>query len=304
VFRTKFSVVTAIWLLAVLAAGTSATAATIGTITSNGRFQMNGAEVWNQAALMEGSAVQTGTSATRLLLRNGTDVRIGSVSSGKVFANRMVLENGSLEGLLARSFRLETALLGLRVEGDNARAHVRVNDGSILVASLQGSVQVRGAQGLLLASLPEGNAVQLSTSSEGTTVGTRLTGVIQHKNYRYYLKDETTGVTVELKGEQPAKYVGRRMTIQGDIDSAATSGGNAEYVVRVTQVESPAAEASTAVGAGSGGSGSGIGKAGGVGGGLGTGAKVGIIAGVAVAGAATTGLVVAGDGEEPGSVSP
>jgi hypothetical protein len=282
---------------------TTVLAATIGTITSTGRFHMNGAEVWNQAALMEGTSLQTGQTATRLLLRNGTDMRIGATSSGKVFANRMVLENGSLEGLLARSFRLETAQLGLQVEGENARAHVRVSDGQILVASLQGAVRVRGSQGLLLANLSEGNAVALSAQPEGTTVGTRLTGVIQHKNYRYYLTDETTNVTVELRGELPSKNVGKRVTIQGDVDSAAVPSENADYAVRVTQVTNPAEAAASGAGAGGGtGGGAAAGAAGGTG--MATGAKVAIIGGVAAAGAATTGLVVAGGSDDKPQVSP
>lgn len=263
---------------------------TIGTITSNGRFHMNGTETWNQGALLDGTILQTEKSALRLLLRNGTDLRVGASSQSQVFSDRIVLESGAVEGLLPHAFRLETTTLGIQVQGENARAHVNVADGKILVASLNGALSVRGAQGMLIASLLEGNAVQLSPSGNEATAGVELTGVVTHKDYRYFLTDETTGVTVELKGESVAKQVGTRVTLTGEIDTAAVPAGKAEYVVRVTRLEVPSSSAAAA-GAGA--------KAVG----LSTAGKMGIIGGIAVAGATTTGLVVAGSGEDKPTVS-
>lgn len=279
-------------ILMVLCLAMAAVAApTIGTITSNGRFHLNGAEVWNQSALLDGAAIRTETSASRLLLRNGTDLRLGTATTGKVYADRVELEAGAVEGLLPTTFRLETGVLRVRIQGENSRAHVRVSDGQVLVASLQGMVRVHGAQGILLAAVQEGTAVQLSAAEQGTKAGAQLTGVIQHHNYRYFLTDETSGVTVELKGEDVAKYAGRRVTIHGEVDTAATPAGKAEYAIRVKKIEvateaavsppnlatKPTMRAVT---------------------------KAGIVAGVVVAGVATTGLVVAGSEEEPSTVSP
>lgn len=67
-----------VFSLLVCLAMVAAAAPTIGTITSNGRFQMNGAEIWNQGAVFDGASIETEKSISRLLLRNGTDLRIGA----------------------------------------------------------------------------------------------------------------------------------------------------------------------------------------------------------------------------------
>lgn len=288
--------------LLISAALVLAAAPTIGTISSNGRFRIDGAEIWKQGSLSEGAAVQTQTAASRLLFRNGTDIRLGSAAQGRVYANRLVLESGALEGLLPRTFHVETSTLGLRVQGENSRAHISVNDGTITVASLQGPLRIRGAQGLLLAALEEGNSVQLSPA-QGANAGMKLTGVVEHQNKAYFLTDETTGVRVEIRGMDVAKQVGQRVTVTGEVDTAVVPGGKAEYVVRVTRFETPVASSATAGAAGSA-PGTAGGTAAGTAAGIGTATKVGIIAGVAVAGAATTGLVIAGGDDPAPTVSP
>lgn len=274
--------------LLVCLAMVAAAAPTIGTITSNGRFQMNGAETWNQGAVFDGASIETEKSISRLLLRNGTDLRIGAASQGRIYADRMILESGAVEGVLSNTFRLETPALGLRVHGENVRAHVEVTDGKVLVSSLAGAVSVRGPGGLLLASVQEGNAVQLS-GGNGATAGVELTGVIEYRNSVYLLKDCASNVTVQLKGSEVAKYVGKNVTVNGEVDPSKPSVSSAEYSVGVKQVKSaPDNSPACSVSAG----------------GMGTGAKVGIIAGVVVAGAATTGLVIAGSDEQQQTVSP
>lgn len=277
--------ITAILVSAALA---MAAAPTIGTISSNGRFHINGAEVWNQSSLFEGASVQTKASASRLLFRNGTDIRLGASSQGRVYSNRLILDSGALEGLLPRNFQVETSTLGLRVQGENSRAHINVNDGTITIASLQGPLMVRGSEGILLASVQEGSAVQLS-QAQGATAGTKLTGVVQHENKTYFLTDETTGIRVEIRGMDVAKYVGKRVTITGEVDTTAVAQSGAEHVVRVTRFEVPTTTATTGTGLGTG---------------MSTGAKVGIISGIAVAAGTTTGLVVSGDGENKPTASP
>ncbi|MCW5966499.1 MAG: hypothetical protein KIT83_20850 [Bryobacterales bacterium] len=263
-------------------------APTIGTITSNGRFQMNGAETWNQGAIFDGARIETEKSISRLLLRNGTDLRIGAASQSRVYADHLILESGAVEGILSNTFHLETPALGLRVHGENVRAHIAINDGKVLVSSLAGAVSVRGPGGLLLASVQEGSAVQLS-GGNGATAGVELTGVIEYKNSVYILKDCASNVTVQLTGSVVAKYVGKHATIIGEVDPRKPSLPSAEYRVAVKQAR-PAPEDSPSCSVSAGG--------------MGTGSKIGIIAGVVVAGASTTGLVIAGTDEQQQTVSP
>lgn len=282
------------FMVAVLALASSPT---IGTISSSGRFQLDGAEIWNQSSIFDGVSVQTQKAASRLLLRNGTDLRLGAATQSRVYADRMILSSGALEGLLSSQFRVETGTLGLRVQGQNARAHIRVQDGEVLVASLQGPVSVRGAQGILLASLAEGNSVRLS-ASQGGTAGAKLTGVVRQKGSSYFLKDESTNVIAEIRGADVAKHVGKRVTVTGQVDLATKAVGDAEYVVRGATFESPVGGASTATTGASSTTGAAT-----KGAGMSTMAKVGIVGGIAVAGGATTGLVIANSEDKKDTVS-
>ncbi|MCZ2157448.1 MAG: hypothetical protein LC114_26730 [Bryobacterales bacterium] len=278
--------------LIIVSLSASSFGAAIGTITSNGRFEIEGASIWNHGTLLDGSRIATGPASSRLHLASGNDIRLGTASRARVYADRLLLESGTAQGNLPASFRMETSPLGLRIEGtgsDPALAQVRVNDkGEVLIASLAGSLAVRGPRGVLLAQLLEGNAVQLSATEGGATASTKLTGVVTHKAGTYFLTDEVTGVTAELRGEQIAKYVGKQITATGDLAAGTTPAAGAEYVVVVHSIELPAAASGSAAAAAAG---------------MSVAAKAGIVAGIAVAGGVTAGVVAAGD-ESPETVSP
>jgi hypothetical protein len=277
-------------LLLILSLTAISFGATIGTITSNGRFEMEGATIWNRGTLLEGSRVTTGVAASRLFLDSGSSFKLGTSSSARVYANRVLLETGTLEGTLPSSFHLETAKLGLRVEGDQARAQLRVGEGGkILIASIAGELNVRGPRGVLVARLQEGNALEMSASAGGATASMKVTGTLKHKDGRYTLTDELTGVTSELRGDILAKWAGKRVVITGDLLEGAKPVEGAAYVVLVKDADNAAAAALTP------------GKAGGVG--VSKLTKVVVVAGIAVAGGVTAGVVSAGEDTQE-TVSP
>lgn len=285
-------------ILLTLSLTASTFGAAIGTITSSGRFEMEGATIWNQGTLLEGARVATGPAASRLQLTGGSDLRLGVASRARVYADRLLLESGSVQGRLPANFHMETAALGLRIEGEgadaaNAQAQIQLNgNGKVLVASLEGSLAVRNPQGLLLARLVEGNAVELSSSQSGATASTKLTGVLKHNGGKYTITDEVTGVTAELRGDDVAKFVGKRIVVSGDLAAGATPTAGSEYVVLVRNIEMPVGVPSAQAAANAA-------KLGG----MSTAAKVGIVAGIAVAGGVSAGVVAAGD-DAPQTVSP
>lgn len=284
-------------ILLTLSLTVSTFGAAIGTITSSGRFEMEGATIWNQGTLLEGSRIATGSAASRLQLAGGNDLRLGAASRARVYADRLLLESGAVQGRFPGSFRMETSTLGLRVEAVGAhpsatQVQIKVNEnGRVLVASLEGSLAVRNPQGVLLAHLLEGNAVELSSSQSGATASTKLTGVLKNKDGKYTLTDEVTGVTAELRGEQLAKFAGKRIVVSGDLAVGGIPSAGAEYIVLVQNIEMPAG---TPAGT--------LAKASKVGG-MSTTAKIGIVAGIAVAGGVSAGVVAAGD-DAPQTVSP
>jgi hypothetical protein len=249
---------------------------------------MEGATIWNRGTLLEGSRVTTGVAASRLQLDSGSSFKLGTASSARVYANRVLLESGTLEGTLPSSFQLETAKLGLRVEGDQARAQVRVGDGGrILIASIAGELNVRGPRGVLVARLQEGNALEMSASTGGATASMKVTGTLKHKDGKYTLTDELTGVTSELRGDILAKWAGKRVVITGDLLEGAKPVEGAAYVVLVKDADNAAAAAVPSAAK------AGAAKL----------TKVVVVAGIAVAGGVTAGVVSAGE-ETPETVSP
>lgn len=279
-----------ITLLLILSLNAVSGGATIGTITSNGRFEMEGATIWNRGTLLDGARVVTDTTATRLLFNSGSSVQLGVTSAARVYANRVLLENGVLEGSLPSDFRVETARLGLRVEGSGSQAQIRISEsGKVLVASLQGALDVRGPQGILVAHLMEGNAVELSAAPGSAAASVKLTGILNFKDGKYTLKDEITGVTSELRGDILAKWAGRRVVLTGDLLPDAKPVPGAEFVVLVQDVDRDAGAAIPMQKANRGG--------------LSGAKKVVVIAGIAVAGGVSAGVVAAGEDKRE-TVSP
>lgn len=293
--------------------------ATIGTITSNGRFDLEGATVWNQGTLLEGAHVATGSAASRLKLQNGADLRIGASSKVRVYGDRLLLETGIAEGTLSKSYSMAAAPMGITVTGKDAQAQVRVSEkGGVLVASLRGSLEIHGSQGLLLARLAEGNALELSPAlqASGATAQMRLTGVVQQNGGTFTLTDEVTRVSVELRGQDVARFVGQRVTTTGQIAGAGTTPATgSQYVVNVVTMNQVGAAAGAA-GAGAGAAGAGAGAAGAGAAAAGAGAAaaaaglsigtlttVAMVSGIAVAGAIAAGIAVSGDSAKA-TVSP
>ena len=285
--------------------------ATIGTITSNGRFDLEGATIWNQGTLLEGAHVATGSAASRLKLQNGADLRIGAASKARIYGNRLLLETGIAEGSLSESYLMEAAPMGITVTGKDAQAQVRVSEkGGVLVASLRGSLEIHGSQGLLLARLAEGNALELSPAlqASGATAQMRLTGVVQQNGGTFTLTDEVTRVSVELRGQDVARFVGQRVTTTGQIAGAGTTPATgSQYVVNVVTMNQVGAGAA---GAGAGAGATGAGAAGGAaagaaaaaGLGIGTLTTVAVVGGVALA-AGVAAVAAAGSDEVKAPVS-
>lgn len=259
----------------------------IGTVSSTGRFELGGVETWKEGTLMDGAAIATNRTLSRLRLSSGAEIRVGAEAKAWVYENRLVVEKGTVDAAIPNEYSIEAAPLGVRVSGNRARAQLRVDhSGGTLIASVKGALRVYGPDGLLLANLAEGNAVQLSATS-GAKATAQLTGIVLSKQRSYLLSDETSGVTVELRGGQVAKFAGKRVTITGDVeaDQAPVAGG--DFVVRVRTIEDQSLPASAS-------NGSNRSKS----------TRIGIITGIAVAGVVSAGLVVPGEEEIPERVSP
>lgn len=276
----------------VLVAVTSAATSAIGIVTGKGRFFVNQAPVTGQATLVEGAVIETQVASSDLRLPDGTHVRLGALSRGRVHRDRFVLERGEGQVTRGSEYRLEAAGFWIVSRGT---ARVRIEDkGGIQVAALSGPVQVARAHGPLLATLPPGLALHFEIQAAAASPPYLVTGCVGESNGRYYLQDPALGLNLALEGENLKEHVGQRVEVQGVSAKPDGSVGGPVRVVRVTRIAGTCpAPASAAPGSRDSAARAGM-----------SGTKKAIIAGVIVAGAAAGAAVALEEPEEqPGTIS-
>ena len=249
------SAIAAMMSLVILVYGSASGAVpVIGTVVAKGTFRLDNATVNGNATLFEGATIETKSAASRMELSSGARVSLGTDSKAKFFGDHMILEKG--EGRLekAESFRFEARGLVIQPETGNASARVALTGGArIELAALSGSFRVLNSQGLLIANVASGHALELEP--QAGEIASRLTGTLHQAGGHFLLTDETTLVTVELTGSGLAKEVGNRVEITGKMDPTFTPVTDASQFIRVTAIKhlgSGTAGASGAAAAGAG----------------------------------------------------
>jgi len=271
---------------------TAAPATPIGLIIKNGDFKVDSARLRGNATLFEGSHVEAGRGLARIHLNSGAQMQLAAGSSATVFRSRIELKSGATA---VAGIPLPVEALSLRVQTDSPQASARVlvvDPGTVRVAAVQGSVSVRDRQGLLLARVPEGVAVNLSPAAEDPST-LKVTGTLTQVGERFVVTDEVTGVKTELRGAGLDQAVGKRVQATGTLASEKSEAG-AAHVMSVQSwivLENRKDKAGAAIPAAAGG-------------GLST-TSIAIIAGVGVAaaGSATAVALNVGD-DEPTTLSP
>ncbi len=292
----------------------SASPPIVGVARSPGTFRLNDAPVPGTATLLDGATIATIHSASDVNLTHGGRLMLASASAATLHRDRLILDRGAAELNRAASYRIETR--DLRIQGVDAAARIRVAvDAShrVQIAALAGSAEVRNSQGLLVARVLPGTALQVQPTGDSAT---RLTGQVCEQNGKYFLTDETNNVTVELRGPNLKSKAGRRVQVTGSPAAGETPATGASQVVNVTAItdagkgkQPAAAVCSSRGGAAAAAGGAAAGAAGGAAGGAAAGAAAGAsvatiaVIGGAVATAGTVGGLVAsgtvGGGGEP-----
>lgn len=281
-----------------LAAGVSmlgAATRSIGVATSDGNIFINDAKTAGNATIFDGNTLQTQTGVSRVLLNDGAQVRFAAESRGKIFADHVDMEKGS-----ARISGFAATANGLSIRADvSTTATVSMLPGkTVEVAALTGNVHVFNAEGINVANLLPGRALNLKPQDAGAAAPSSLTGCAVSVSGTLLLTDETSNVTVQLRGGNVR--AGRRVQVTGSTVANATATKPATQVINVTGVKQvggacKAGTAAAAAGAGAAGAGAAAGAGGAAAGAAGGAAgAAGAAAGAAAAGISTTTAVVAG----------
>jgi len=267
-------------LLAVCYAGGSS----IGIAMINGTATVDNAAVRGNASVMDGSVVETGKGSSQLSLQNGARIDFGAASRGKIYHDHVILEKGMGQLHAGSDFSVFANALRVVSSDSNSTVRVAVKDSKrIQVGAVSGEAKVLNGQGLLLAKVMPGRIFEFDQEA-GAAAQARVSGCVERRGGKYYVRDETTNVISEITGPGLDQYVRKHVDVTGSIDTTATPGAGATQVVRVstggvsggTGTGCPAGYAGAAGAAGAG-------TAGAVGAGLSTGAVVAIVGGVAVA---------------------
>lgn len=222
-------------LVANLGIGMSAPAV-IGTVLARGTFQLDGSQVTGNATLLDGATVQTGTVSSALQLNGGARLQLASDSRGKVFRDRLVLERGEGQFDKGKGFRIEARSLSILPETEDSSARVALTGSTrVQVAALAGAFRVLNAKGVVVANLTTGNALEFDPQNAENSTPAKLSGCLQNLKGKFFLKDDTTSVTVELVGAGLAKELGNRVQVSGTMESQTASGS--APLVKVTEVK-------------------------------------------------------------------
>jgi hypothetical protein len=269
--------------LGLLSAATSG----IGVAMSAGTILINNSAAAGNATIFDGSTLETRSLTSQVRLNGGGQLRLASDSRGTVFTDHVDLQKGS-----ARIAGYSANANGLNVRADGkASATVSMRDqGVVEIAALTGSVHVFNAAGFNVANLVPGRALDLRPQDAGASAPSSLVGCAVKSGNNTLLTDETSNVTVQLRGG--SVKAGRRVQITGSMVPNATPASGATQVINVTNVKEVGGACKAGGAAAAAGAGAAAGAAA-AGAGVGIGATTAVIAGVAAAAAVGTGVAAA-----------
>ena len=271
----------------------SAAVPAIGVAMSQGNISIDSASTAGNATLFQGSTLQTGKMASQIRLKDGAFLRLESGSRAQIFSDHANLQEGSAR---VSGYSANANGLSVRTEGTGS-ANISIHGKVVEVAALTGNVHVFNAAGINVANLLAGRALNLIPQDAGASAASSLTGCVRTgEKSSLILTDETSSVTVQLRGKNPK--AGRRVQISGAMVPNATPVAGASQVINVTDVKDRGVCTSAQMaGAGAGAAAAGAGAAGAAAGGAATAAATTtavVVAGASIAGTAIlTGVVVA-----------
>jgi hypothetical protein len=219
-------------LATVLAVGVNAASA-IGAATARGYFVIDQSRVYGNSTILDGTAVATAAVPAEVRLNAGVQLAIAPQSSVRIYRDRVVLEKNRALLKARRAYLVET--LGLQIV-PGAQTVVTVSpDRRVHVEAVSGLATVSKANGLLLARLAPGKALEFDPQNSGGAGSIVLTGSIKEHN-GHFLLTAANGLTYELQGNVKT-YVGKSVEITGSLVPGAQAASGAVEVVQVLTIK-------------------------------------------------------------------
>ena len=135
----------------------------IGVAMSEGSILVNDARTPGNATILDGSVLQTESSASQVHFKDGSQLRLDADSRARLYTDHVDLQRGSVK---ISDYAAKANGLSVKA-GDGSSANVTVKGKVIEVAALTGSVHVFNATGLNVANLLPGRALDLTPQDAG-----------------------------------------------------------------------------------------------------------------------------------------
>jgi hypothetical protein len=224
-----------LWLL--LLAGSlitplAASPPVLGVAQSRAAFYMNNALVPGTGTILDGTAIRTDIAPSELSLRTGEHLRLSANSALVVHADRVVLQSGLAELSRGTAYRIDAQNLQITPLDQASRVSVSLGSGNVvLVSTAGGSADIRNGRGVLVARMYPGEQKELRPANPDSI---QLTGTVRKQGNSFVLEDETTHLTVELRGDNLKGFTGKVVQIKGVVKPEAHPVPGASQVVLVT----------------------------------------------------------------------
>jgi hypothetical protein len=260
-------------------------ASSIGFVKSTGDFRVDGAAIRGNGTVFEGNLIETGPARCVLQLANA-QITLAPESRARVYHDRTVLERGAGIVQAGGGHRIDAATLRIAPSARYSVVQIEITSPTYVTAGTHGGgAEVRNIAGVLVASLQAGKALAFNPRA-AAAAAVKMTGLIDSHNGAYFLTDETTKVTVQLKeSSDAARYAGQKVEITGSSIPGSRPAGAASQLVRAVTVKPAGGRDKGAAAAGL------------------SGARATIVGGVAAAGV-VTGPLAAGIFRSAGALGP
>lgn len=240
----KAQTLVALALTANLAIAPAASPA-IGVAVAQGAFDIDAAKVAGNGTLFDGSILETGKATSEFKLQSGVHMMLDAGTRSKVYRDYMLLEKGASQ-MSGANYRISAR--SLQIEGESAK--VSMDGNRVLVAALNSPVRVTNSSGMTLANVAAGRAVELEPAS--TPGANSLTGKLEKQAGRYFLTDETAGVTVEVRGSGLDRNAGKIVEVTGNTEKSAKVVAPASQVLYATNIRNSYTDSEEGGGSGAG----------------------------------------------------
>jgi len=220
---------------AVTATGLFAEPRYIGTASCNGTCWVDSAGVSNHATIFENSTIETEGAPARLQITGEVRIILDARTRARVYRDHLTLEKGRVQLDSGKDYRIEVRTIRVLLGKPGARAVVTAGvSGEVEVAALGAVVHVANAEGVDVANVAAGHAVDLRLGQ--TSEVSVLTGCVVKEGGSYTLRDEVSAVTVELRGQEVASQVGQIVQVTGAIVPAQRALAPADQVMQARDV--------------------------------------------------------------------